>query len=297
MGTSGTSGPRNPTAIKRWFVFTLRQLREAHGLSRSDAAQAIRGTVKTLEHIEVGRRLPTPLQLDKLLEIYAVPERTDFFQDLLKRAKVGTDWWARFDFDNDPDTLPEYFKLFLGLESEAEEIDGWDAQVAPGLLQTRNYAEAVVRASALDDPSEDNIARLVELRMARRAEVLDRVEPPTMWRVIHENALRLPVGGREVQREQLEYLLTALDQFHITLQVLPASAGAHTGVEGAFTFLTFTPDLDDPGLVHAETHARSLYYERPEELATYRKVLRRLHAQALPPEQSPTMLRQILKET
>ena len=71
----GTSGPRNPTAIKRWFVFTLRQLREAQGLSRNNAAQAIRGTVKTLEHIELGRRLPTPLQLDKLLEIYAVPER------------------------------------------------------------------------------------------------------------------------------------------------------------------------------------------------------------------------------
>lgn len=292
----GASGPRNPTAIKRWFVFTLRRLREAQGLSRNDAAQAIRGTVKTLEHIEVGRRLPTALQLDKLLEIYSVPERTEFFQDLLKRAKVGTDWWARFDFDNDPDTLPEYFKLFLGLESEAQEIDGWDALVAPGLLQTPDYAEAVVRASALD-PSEDDISRLVELRLARRAEVLDRAEPPAIWRVIHEHALRLPVGGSEVLREQLEYLLTAIEKPHITLQVLPASAGAHTGVEGAFTFLTFSPDLDDPGLVHAETHARSLYYERPEELATYRKVLRRLHAQALPPEQSPTMLRQILKET
>lgn len=292
-----TSGPRNPTAIKRWFVFTLRRLREAQGLGRSDAARAIRATVKTLEHIEVGRRLPTALQLDKLLEIYSVPERTDFFQDLLKRAKVGTDWWARFDFDTDPAALPEYFKLFLGLESEAQEIDGFDAQVAPGLMQTSDYAKAVVRASALDEPSEEDIARLVELRLARRAEVLGRAEPPTIWRVIHENALRLPVGGREVLREQLEYLLTSIEQPYITLQVLPASTGAHTGVEGAFTFLTFAPDLDDPGLVHAETHARSLYYERPEELATYRKVLRRLHAQALPPEQSPTMLRQILKET
>lgn len=294
MGTA----PHNPTAIKRWFFFTLTRLRKARGLSRPDAARAIRGTVKTIEHIEVGRRLPTKLQLDVLLETYGVPERIDFFQDLLHRARTGQDWWARFDFDTDPAGLPEWFKLFLGLESEAVQIEGWDAHVAPGLLQTQDYAGAVVRASSIDELSHDEVALLVELRMARRTEVLDRnAGAPTVWRVIHENALRLPVGGPEIHREQLEHLLTLVEQQpNITLQVLPASAGAHTGIEGAFTFLSFAPELEDPGLVHAETHARSIYYERHEELATYRKVLRRLHAQALPPEQTPTVLRQIMKE-
>lgn len=288
-----STGPTNPTALKRWFYFTLRRLREARELSRKDAAQAIRGTVKTIEHIEVGRRLPTPLQLDKLLELYGVPDRIEFFQNLLVRAKKGRDWWVNFDFESTD--LPEFFKLFLGLESEAEQIEGWDARVVPGLFQTPAYSEAVVRA---DDPhlGDAEVARRVTLRHARQRTVLDREKPPAVWRVIHENALRLPVGGADVARHQLETLLTLIERPNITVQILPAAAGAHTGIEGSFTFLSFDPTLEDPGLVHTETLIRSLYYEQPEELARYRKALRLLQVQACKPEETPTLIRTIMKE-
>ncbi|MEV0053219.1 helix-turn-helix transcriptional regulator [Saccharopolyspora shandongensis] len=293
MGTE----PRNPTALKRWLFFTLRRLREEKGFSRDDAAKAIRASVKIVEHYEVGRRLPSPLALEKLLELYGVPERVEFFIDLLARAKKGCDWWARFDFDTDQATLPPWFKLFLSLESEAVQIEGWDALVVPGLFQTPEYAEALVRASAVDDLSGDEIARRVDLRMARQREVLDRDgEPPIVWRVIHENALRLPAGNSDVSLGQLDHLLKLLERPNVTVQVLPSSAGEHNGFAGSFTFLSFPAELEDPGLVHAETHVRSLYYERPEELETYRKVLRRLYAQALPPERTPSMLRKVMKE-
>ncbi len=114
--------------------------------------------------------------------------------------------------------------------------------------------------------------------------------------MIHENALRLPVGGPEVTREQLEALLALMGRPNITVQVLPVDAGAHTGIEGSFTFLTFAPELEDPGLVHTETLIRSLYYEQPEELVRYRKALRLLQVQACKPEEAPTYIRTIMKE-
>lgn len=288
-----STGPSNPTALKRWFFFTLRRLREQNEIPRDEAARAIRGTVKSIEHIEVGRRLPTPLQLDKLLELYGVPERIEFIQDLLVRAKKGRDWWVNFDFE--ADELPEFFKLFLGLESEAEQIEGWDARVIPGLFQTPAYAEAAIRA---DDPQlpADEVARKVTLRQARHSTVLDRAQPPAVWRVIHENALRLPVGGPDVARDQLEVLLGLLELPNITVQILPVAAGAHPGMEGSFTFLSFAPELEDPGLVHTETRIRSLYYEQPEALARYRNALRLLQVQAHKPEETSTLIRTIMKE-
>lgn len=292
MGT----GLSNPTALKRWLFFTLRRLREENGLSRDEAARSIRASVKVIEHYEVGRRLPSPLALEKLLDLYGVPERTDFYLDLLSRAKKGRDWWARFDFDTDATALPAWFKLFLGLEAEAAQIEGWDAHVVPGLFQTAEYAEAIIRAGS-DDLSDTAVARQVELRSGRRQQVLERIgRPVKIWRVIHENALRLPIGGSQVLREQLEFLLDLLERPNVTLQVLPAAAGAHTGIAGTFSFLSFDPEMEDPGLVHLDTHARSIYYERPEDLVTYRTALRRLTAQALPPEETPTIVKKILKE-
>ncbi|GAA4615508.1 helix-turn-helix domain-containing protein [Saccharopolyspora hordei] len=290
------AGPSNPTALKRWLVFTLRRLREENGLSRDDAARAIRASVKVVEHYEVGRRLPSPLALEKLLELYGVPERTDFYLDLLSRAKKGRDWWARFDFDTDATALPSWFKLFLSLEAEAARIEGWDAQVVPGLFQTEQYAEAVIRAGS-DDLADSAITRQVALRAARRQQTLERSGTPVkVWRVIHENALRLPVGGDQVLRDQLEFLLRLLERPSITVQVLPTAAGAHPGIAGSFSFLSFDPELEDPGLVHVDTHVRSIYYERPEDLVTYRTALRRLTALAMPPEETPTTIAKILKE-
>ncbi|MGP4019055.1 Scr1 family TA system antitoxin-like transcriptional regulator [Saccharopolyspora sp. 5N708] len=115
------------------------------------------------------------MALEKLLELYGVPERVEFFIDLLARAKKGSDWWARFDFDTDQATLPSWFKLFLSLESEAVQIEGWDAQVVPGLFQTPEYAEAVVRSGA-EDLSVAEVRDRVELRTARQQEVLELLQ-------------------------------------------------------------------------------------------------------------------------
>ncbi|SDP30654.1 Helix-turn-helix domain-containing protein [Actinopolyspora xinjiangensis] len=290
-----SSSPSSPTVLKRWIAFELRKLRELADISRADAGRAVRGSEQGIGHIENGRSLPGPLQLDKLLDLYGVPERSEFFQQLRARAKKGKDWWINFDFTSE--VLPEYFKLFLGLESCAASIESFDAQVVSGLMQTKPYTEAVIRGVEPEIPEEE-VQRRVELRLARQREVLGRAgQPPLLWSVIHESALRTPVGGVDVAREQLRHLLHLVEEPHITVQVLPMSVGAHTGIEGAFIYLAFPPELEnDPGTVYVDTRVKGYYYEQPEEIAVYRAAMRRLQAQACQPEETPALISRIAKE-
>lgn len=289
------NSPSSPTVLKRWIAFELKKLRLAAGLGRAEAARAIRASEQGIGHIENGRSLPGPLQLDKLLETYGVPERSEFFQRLRTQAKKGKDWWINFDFTSE--VLPEWFKLFLGLESSAAVIESFDALVVSGLVQTSSYAEAVIRGVDPELPEHD-VARRVELRLARQREVLERNgTPPVLHSVIHESALRTMVGGRDVMREQLEHLLTLLERPNITLQVLPLTAGAHPGVDGTFTILGFPPELEnDPGTVYAENRAKGYYYENAQEIAVHRAAMRHLQAAACEPQETPAVIQQIVKE-
>lgn len=285
----------SPTVLKRWIAFELRKLRENAAVTREQAANAVRGSEPGIGHFETGRSLPSALQLDKLLETYGVPERAEFFQRIRTQAKKGKDWWIKFDFTGE--VLPEYFKLFLGLESCATSIESFDAQLVPGLLQTEAYAKAVVRGINPELP-DDEVSRHVELRMARQRHALNRDGgAPAVWSVLHESALRLQVGGPDVLREQLEYLIDVTKEPTVTLQVLPMSAGVHTGVDGTFLFLQFPPELEnDPGTVYVETRVKSYYYEQPAEISDYRAALRQLQVQACKPEETAAVLRGLLKE-
>ena len=175
---------QSPTALKWWFAVELRRLREKNGLSRDQAAAATKGSPQNIGHIETARTLPKPLELDALLELYGVPERADFFQDMRLRAKKGRDWWVGFGAHIRPD-----FQLFMGIESSAVQIESWDAQVVTGLFQTRATVEALIRISGSYRPEEFKAER-IELRLARGRAVLDREDPPLVWSVMSEGALR-----------------------------------------------------------------------------------------------------------
>ncbi|NUT50527.1 MAG: helix-turn-helix domain-containing protein [Saccharothrix sp.] len=288
MVASSTS----PTVLKRWVAFELRKLREDAGLPRDAAAKAIKGSVQNIGHIETARSLPKPLELERLLELYGVPERSEFFLELRSRAKKGRDWWIGFD----ESTVPEYFKLFLGLESSAVKIESWDAIVIPGLFQTPDYARAIIRDG---DPSLSNteVMRRVDLRIARQEEVLDQEYAPQVWAVISEAALRLQVGGPGVLKAQLGRLLERHEDPNIEMQVLPASAGAHTGTEGSFTVLTFPNELEhDPGCVYTETRVKGIYHEEPAQVMAYRDALIRLRVRADKPEDFAGWGQRVMKE-
>lgn len=281
----------SPTVLKRWIAFELRKLRESRGISREDAARAVRGSVGQIGHIEVGRSLPKPLELDKLLELYGVPERSDFFQELRTRAKRGRDWWIGFD-----DTaVPEWFGLFLGLESSAVKIESWDTLLVPGLFQLPEYAEAVIRGGE-PNLSDAEVATRLQLRLARQR-ILEDAEPTKVWCVLHESALRSIFGDVDIQRSQLGRLVELARRPNIDIQVLPFSAAAPSGDHGTFTILSFPAELEhDPGAVYVQTRIRGYYYEEPEEIATYREAMTRLQVQAITPDKSPAFIQRVAEE-
>jgi hypothetical protein len=281
----------SPTVLKRWIGFELRRLREVRDIGRATAADAIRGSVGQLQHIETARSLPKPLELDRLLELYGVPERSEFFQALRTRAKRGRDWWIGFD----EAAVPEWFALFLGLESSAVKIESWDAQVVPGLFQTPEYAEAVIRGG---EPglSDDEVADRVRLRLARQR-ILDQDDRPKIWSVLHEAALRSVFGGTDIQRAQLQHLGELAQRPNIDIQVLPFAAAAYSGGHDTFTILSFPAELaHDPGAVYVQTKIKGYYYEEPEELSAYRDAMTRLQVQAITPEQSPAFIHRVAEE-
>ncbi|MDQ3764954.1 MAG: helix-turn-helix domain-containing protein [Actinomycetota bacterium] len=278
----------SPTALKRWIAFELRRLRETSGRTRQEAAARLGRTVAQIGHLETGCNLPSAGDVEVLLTWYGHSDRIDLFRDLLKRAKKGRDWWIGF-----ADAVPDYLALFLGLEASAAQLQSYDSVVVPGILQTSAYAKAIIRAGERARPDHE-VARRVELRMARQQLIERADEPLQVWSILDEAVLRRQVGGAEVMRERLVKLT---ERPNIDLQVLPAAAGAHAGAEGSFTLLTFPPELDsDPGVVYVETRVRGIYYEDPAEIQLYRQALSRLQVQALSPEESPAVIQRIAEE-
>lgn len=281
----------SPTVLKRWIAYELRRLRESSDYSRQDAAERIGKATSQIGHLENMRNLPSMSDVEVLLTWYGHGDRVEFFRDLLKQAKKGRDWWVGFS-----DVTPEWFSLYLGLESSAVQIESYDATVVPGILQTPDYAEAIIRGGA-PTMSEEAIARQIELRLARQ-ELLERAEePPQVWRILDESVLRRTVGGPTTMRRQLEHLVKLYDRPNIDIQVLPHSAGAHTGMEGTFTILSFPGELiADPGVVYVQTRIKGIYYEDTQEILEYRDALNRLRVQALSPEQSRDLISEIAEE-
>jgi transcriptional regulator with XRE-family HTH domain len=269
----------------------MRRLREKSHVSREQAATAVKGSPQNIGHIEVGRTLPKPLELERLLELYGVPERAEFFQELRARAKRGRDWWIGFS-----GAVPDHLNLFLGLEASAVQIESWDAYVVPGLFQTEATAAELIRVGRPELIAAD-VARLVELRMARQREILDRESPPQVWSVIAEPALRWRVGGPDVLRAQIDHLIELAARPHVEIQVLPLSAGAHVGTDGTFEILSAPPELHNyPGCVFVEDRIRGHYYEDPEQLLQYRNDLTRLQVQAAKPEETLELLHEMAKD-
>jgi hypothetical protein len=197
-------------------------------------------------------------------------------------------WWHRFN-----DVLPTWFQAYVGLEEAAARIRTYEVQFVPGLLQTKEYARAVVTAGAAGIGAEE-IARRVDLRLERQR-ILDKPDGPVFWAVIDEAALRRPIGGTEVMRAQLEHLIDLMRQPNITIQIMPFSFGGHSAEGGAFSILRF-PDPDLPDVVYVEQLASALYLDKREDVDRYTEVMERLCAVSTTPDETIELLRTISEE-
>jgi transcriptional regulator with XRE-family HTH domain len=274
----------SPTLRARRLALELTRRREATGMSREEVARQLEWSSSTLFRIETGRTKPQPRSVRELLDLYGITgdEREGLIQ--LARDARQPGWWQSFR-----DVLPNPYEVFIGLEAGAASIRNFEPLMIPGLLQTPDYARAMVRGGPQElDPEE--IERRVEVRTARQ-ERLNDADRPRLWVVIDEAAIRRTVGGPTVMRGQLLHLVEAAKQGKTTIQVVPFSAGAHSGTTGPFVVLSF-PEPTDPDVVYLETIPEGLYLDEPADVGRFMLAFDRLLAAALHPDESIALIQE-----
>jgi transcriptional regulator with XRE-family HTH domain len=273
----------SPIALRILLGAQLRQLREARGLTRAAAGYTIRASESKMSRLELGRVSFKERDIRDLLMLYGV-ENPDHRDELLALAKQANQpgWWHRYS-----DILPNWFEAYVGLEETATLIRTYEGHLVPGLLQTEDYARAVISAG-LPSRSDEEVGRWLRLRMDRQ-DLLTRSDAPRLWAVVDEAALRRPVGGLEVMLAQLDRLIAATQLPNVTLQVALFSAGAHAALGQPFVILRFAdPDLAD--MVYLEQLTSGLWVDKRDEVDSYAQVMDRLAIQAEDPEDTEEIL-------
>ncbi|MGW7526145.1 helix-turn-helix domain-containing protein [Streptomyces sp. NPDC054783] len=267
----------------------LQELREASGLGREEAARVLRvasATVRRMETAEVALKIP---YVQVLLDTYGVPEEEAAAFVRLAEEANQPGWWQRFH-----DVLPDWFSLYVSLEGAARIIRSYEPHFIPGLLQTEDYARAVLEAGTIGQTSPQSVERHVSLRMERQR-LLEWDDPPHLWVIMDETVLRRPVSMRgEVMREQLDKLLEYIERDRVTLQLAEFAAGPHPGTYAPFTLFRFAePEL--PDMVFTEYLTGALYLDSRREVAAHLEVLDHMTARAASAQRTQNLLREFRK--
>ena len=296
-GTSGrmpadgllAGGRSGPTALRIALGTHLRRLREARNITTAEAAQAIRATHSKISRLERGRSGARQRDVADLLSLYGVTDDAEREELLtLARQANAPGWWQQYS-----DVLPKWFELYIGLEKAASVIRSYEVQFVHGLMQTEEYARAVILIANAHAPAEE-IDRRVSVRMTRQR-LLTQPGAPELWAVLDEAALRRPPDGPPVMRAQLEHLLQLTDLPNVTLQIVPFDAGPHAAAGGPFTILRF-PEPDLPDVVYLEQLNSALYLDQPDDVVDYLTVMDQLCVQANTGAASKDMLHALLKQ-
>ena len=284
-------GARGEATVLRMLLGgQLRRLREAASVTPEQAGYAIRASRSKISRMENGRVSFKGRDVADLLSLYGVTSeqvRAGMLELALRANTPG--WWAKYS-----DVLPDWFEAYLGLEAAASVIRTFELQFVNGLFQTEDYARAVTVLGHKAAPATE-IERRVSLRMKRQG-LLTAADPPRVWSVMDEAALRRPVGGRKVMRSQLHRLVEVASLPQVTLQVVPFLHDGHAAVGGSFTILRFAePDL--PDVVYIEQLTSALHLEARAEVDHYLEVMNRLSAEALTPAGTASFIKEIIPET
>ena len=273
-----------PTVRRRQLMAELKRLREAAGLTQEDVAEQLEWHPTKVMRIETGRTAPHPNDVRLMVEVYGVTDR-DQVMALVKLARDARQqgWWYSYR-----DVLLNRYDFFIGLESEATSIRGFELAMIPGLLQTEDYARALI-SEGPQELGPEEVQRRVEVRMARQR-VLEKEERPQLWVILDESVIRRVVGGATVMRAQIESLLAAASQGKTTIQVVPYDGGPHPGLAGPFVILGFQ-EPGEPDIVYLETVGGNLYVDKPEEARLFATAFDHLRAAALSPGDTRAMLR------
>lgn len=274
--------PMGPT-VPRWQLGEqLSSLRARAEFTQQDAAKRLGCSLSKVQKIEAGGVSMNKTELEALLRYFDVPEGE--WQPYLELQQLGKKrgWWSRYS------KLPTPFVEFLGIESAAIEICGFEPMVISGLLQTEAYARAHETA-VTPGQSEEQVDHQVQLRLERQKRILAADERPDIWIVFDEAAVRRSVGGPVVMEEQLRHVIELANQRIITVQVVPFSVGGYPGALGGFYVYSFDEDLHSP-IAYVECQAGNMYMEQADDLRRCTVALNRIRATALNPEESIELL-------
>ncbi|MGH3243515.1 MAG: helix-turn-helix domain-containing protein [Spirillospora sp.] len=278
-----------PTVLRILLGARLRKLREARGISTEQAGYEIRGSHSKISRMELGRVGFKERDVADLLTFYGVSDPAER-APLLELAKEANTpgWWHRYG-----DVLASWFEVYLGLEEAASLLRAYELQFVPGLLQTEDYARAVVRLG-FNDAADEEIERRVQLR-THRQERFTAPGAPTLWAVVDEAVVHRPLGGREVMRQQIKHLVEMSELPNVTLQIVPFGAGGHAAAGGPFTILRFAePGLSD--VVYLEQLTSALYLDKPTDVDTYLRAMNNLCITAERPDRTTDYLRHVLND-
>ncbi|MFD0023441.1 helix-turn-helix domain-containing protein [Streptomyces sp. NPDC058382] len=250
-----------PTVLRMILGRRLQDMRLGAGASLEDAAKALRVKSLTIRRLEKAEVPLKPLYVEKLLETFGADrQEIDEFVELAEQANEPG-WWHSYR-----DAVPSWFTAYVSLETDAKTLRTYEPQYVSGLLQTPDYAHAVLRGG-LPNGSEEELTRRVELRL-RRQSLLEREDAPTLWVVMEEAVLHRVVGGPQVMREQIERLLDVSERAHISLDIVPFTAGAHVGACAPFTYFRFEePEL--PDIVYSELLSASVYLDQRADVVSH----------------------------
>ncbi|MFC7547259.1 helix-turn-helix domain-containing protein [Plantactinospora sp. GCM10030261] len=276
---------RSPTIRRRRLGAELRRRRESAGVTIEMVAEQLECSASKVSRIETGHTSATPRDVRDMLAIYGVEgaECDELVQIAREARQKG--WWHPYS--------TVLTGAYVGLEAAAGSIRAYEQQVVPGLLQTEEYAKAMIRAARPDIP-DDEVEQRVRVRLGRQS-LLTQDDPIDLWVVLDEAVVSRPVGGDAVMRAQLERLVEAAELPNVTLQILPFEVGAHAGMDGTFAILDF-PEAGDPDVVYAENATGGLFLEKNDELQKYIFIFDHIRAAAIHPEESVALIAKLAEE-
>ncbi|NYI07731.1 helix-turn-helix domain-containing protein [Allostreptomyces psammosilenae] len=281
----------SPTVARRRLRIELHRLRTAKGMTGSQVAEALGWSAAKVTRAERGSGYMQPTDVDALCRLYDAPADLREVLVLLARQSKKRGWWQAGEFRR---AIPEWFHVYIGLESTASGLRKYDSEYVPGLFQLEEYMYEVFRAQP-ERMTPEKIDRLIEARLNRQ-KILTTEHSPDVWVILNQAVLCRAVGGARLMARQLRSVAElAVDAPGITVQVLPWSAGAHAGMLGAFTILTF-PEPGDTDVVFLDHLTGASYAEEDDQVRHYDMAFRRLMATAASESESAALIHAAIKE-
>jgi transcriptional regulator with XRE-family HTH domain len=275
---------RSPTVRRRELGTLLRALRNEKGLTIEQVASSLLCSTSKVSRMETGHVAATLRDIRDLCELYGITDEAerDRLRALAREGKQAG-WWQSYDLD---------FSTYVGLEAEATALRYYQSTIVPGLLQTADYARAMLEVT-IPKLTPARIGELLEVKLTRQR-VLTRQPRLRLWAVLDEAALHRAVGGPAVMAVQLDRLIEAASNPDVTIQIVPYTAGAHPAMDSTFNILEFTGPV--PSVVYVEGLLGWIYLDRPAEIDRYRQVFEYLCSLALSPKESIDLVAKVAGE-